>query len=92
MRDREMNDRELDKSVSESSASSRIADEVGKILRREPRDIDPDANLFELGLGSLQMTRLVTRLRRTDRRISFRTMAAQPTLAAWSRYLDSLRT
>ncbi|MDV9169080.1 phosphopantetheine-binding protein [Streptomyces sp. W16] len=64
-----------------------IADMVGL----GPAEIAEDANLVHLGLGSLEMMRLVTRWRRAGLVVSFRELAAEPTLAAWQRHLDEVR-
>jgi aryl carrier-like protein len=56
----------------------------------EPDTIAPDANLVHLGLGSLEMMRLVNRWRRDGLAVSFGTLAAEPTLEAWQRHLDSV--
>ncbi len=47
-----------------------------------------DDNLVFLGLGSLEMMRLVTRWRREGLKVEFRELAATPTISAWAEKLE----
>ncbi|WP_460530809.1 phosphopantetheine-binding protein [Flindersiella endophytica] len=62
---------------------------VAEMIGAEPGDIAMDANLVHLGVDSLGMMRLANRWRRAGIRVPFRELAADPTLAAWQRFLDS---
>lgn len=68
-----------------------LRDLVAAIVGVEPSTIPDDANLIRLGVDSLGMLRLVNRVRRAGLRVSYQELAAEPTLAAWQRYLDGLR-
>ncbi|CAM5506547.1 hypothetical protein GCM10010329_63820 [Streptomyces spiroverticillatus] len=50
--------------------------------------ITGDAHLVHLGLGSLEMMRLVTRWRRQGVPADFAALAAAPTLDAWHQHLS----
>ncbi|MFB7620037.1 phosphopantetheine-binding protein [Kitasatospora sp. NPDC056181] len=73
-----------------TGVSTELRTTVAAAIGTEPTTIAPDDNLVHLGLGSLEMMRLATRWRRDGRPVSFRTLAADPTLAAWQRHLDTL--
>jgi aryl carrier-like protein len=64
---------------------------VAEILASPPAAVPLDANLFELGLDSLGVMRLVTQWRREGVRVSSRDLVADPTLLAWQDHLDLLR-
>lgn len=68
-----------------------LREAVAAIIGSEPSAIPEDANLIHLGIDSLGMMRLVNRWRRTSIRVSFRELAAEPTLAAWQRHMDAVR-
>ncbi|MGW1677361.1 amino acid adenylation domain-containing protein [Saccharopolyspora sp. NPDC002376] len=69
------------------------ADEVAErnALRRAVSDLlgieltaaDDDSNLFELGLQSLELMRLATRLKRAGAEVKFEQLSEDPRLAAW---------
>lgn len=59
---------------------SALADLIGIT----PSEIEDDANLIHLGLGSLEMMRLVTKWRRAGLGVAFGELAATPTYAAWN--------
>jgi aryl carrier-like protein len=69
-----------------------LREAVAAIIGSEPDAIPEDANLLQLGVDSLGMMRLVNRWRREGIRVSSRELAAQPTLAAWQRHIDALRS
>ncbi|GAA2268904.1 MULTISPECIES: phosphopantetheine-binding protein [Kitasatospora] len=47
-------------------------------------DVTDDANLIKLGLGSLQIMRLITRFRRAGADLGFGDLAGIPTFASWN--------
>ncbi|MEV6479324.1 phosphopantetheine-binding protein [Streptomyces sp. NPDC051576] len=57
---------------------------LGLLIGADPAEIADDANLIRLGLGSLQLMRLVTQWRRAGLTLTFGDMAANPTFAAWN--------
>ncbi|MFD3936182.1 phosphopantetheine-binding protein [Streptomyces sp. NPDC058611] len=59
---------------------SALADLIGIT----PSEIEDDANLIHLGLGSLEMMRLVTKWRRAGLGVAFGELASTPTYAAWN--------
>lgn len=61
---------------------------VAEILGTAPDTLKADDNLFEVGLDSLGVLRLVNRLRRDRIEVGFATLAQAPTLAAWSALLE----
>ncbi|MFI1382343.1 phosphopantetheine-binding protein [Embleya sp. NPDC020886] len=62
---------------------------VSAMIGTPPGEIAGDANLVLLGLGSLEMMRLVNRWRRQGLAIEFRDLAAEPTIDAWTERLAS---
>jgi aryl carrier-like protein len=60
---------------------------IAEIMEADPEEITGDANLVFLGLGSLEMMRLVTRWRRAGLAVDFAELAADPTLDAWTGHL-----
>ena len=54
-------------------------------------DIDGDANLILLGLGSLEIMRLVGRWRRMGVPADFAELAAEPTINGWVRHFAAIR-
>ncbi|WFR97527.1 condensation domain-containing protein [Rhizobium tumorigenes] len=66
-----------------------IRDVVVEILGEEPATISDGENLFEAGLDSVGLLRLVNRLRRGGLQVSFGDLAREPTLAAWDRLVGS---
>jgi aryl carrier-like protein len=62
---------------------------VAEMIGSEPGAVPLDANLNQLGVDSLGMMRLANRWRRAGVRVSFKELAAEPTLAAWQRHLNS---
>ncbi|MGD3110223.1 phosphopantetheine-binding protein [Streptomyces sp. YGL11-2] len=59
---------------------AKLADLIGV----SPTEIADDANLIRLGLGSLQMMRLVTAWRRSGLPVTFGEMARTPTFSSWN--------
>ncbi|MET7641807.1 amino acid adenylation domain-containing protein [Streptomyces sp. NPDC005438] len=66
-----------------------LRQEVSRLLDRELGPADEDVNLFELGLQSLQLMRLTSRLNRAGVRADFQRLAADPRLAAWYELLTA---
>lgn len=58
-------------------------------LGSEAEKLDPKENLFEAGLDSIGLLRLVNRLRRDRIEVDFASLALEPTLMAWNRLLGS---
>ena len=71
----------------EAPTMGEVRQRVGAIIGAEPDSIPHDANLFDLGVDSLGMMRLVNLWRRAGVRVSFRELAAEPTLQAWQRFV-----
>jgi len=65
-----------------------IRDAVVELLGEEPATISDGENLFEAGLDSVGLLRLVNRLRRGGLQVSFADLAREPTLAAWDRLVS----
>ncbi|MER5770361.1 amino acid adenylation domain-containing protein [Streptomyces sp. NPDC001985] len=57
---------------------------IAELVEEEPESIDPDANLFALGLASIEVMRLVGGWRRAGLTVNFAELAEQPTLAGWT--------
>jgi aryl carrier-like protein len=53
-------------------------------------NIDGDTNLILLGLGSLEIMRLVGRWRRMGIPADFGELAAEPTINGWARYFAAI--
>ncbi|MFD6533818.1 phosphopantetheine-binding protein [Streptomyces sp. NPDC060184] len=73
-----------------TEVSAALREAVATMIGAQPDEIAPDANLIHLGLGSLEMMRLVNRWRRDGLPVSFRALAAEPTLDAWQRHFDTV--
>ncbi|OZC95542.1 non-ribosomal peptide synthetase [Rhodococcus sp. 06-235-1A] len=58
--------------------------QVAELIGTEPEAVPVDANLFELGLESIVLMRLVGRFRKQGKAVTFADLAAQPTVSAWS--------
>jgi aryl carrier-like protein len=74
----------------QTQVSAALREAAAAMIGIAPETIAPDANLVHLGLGSLEMMRLANRWRRDGLPVSFRVLAAEPTLEAWQRHFDSL--
>ncbi|MFI6982092.1 phosphopantetheine-binding protein [Embleya sp. NPDC050154] len=64
--------------------SADLRESVSAMIGTPSGEIAGDANLVLLGLGSLEMMRLVTRWRRQGLAVEFRDLAAEPTIDAWT--------
>ncbi|WP_032405743.1 non-ribosomal peptide synthetase [Rhodococcoides fascians] len=58
--------------------------QVAELIGSEPEAVPVDANLFELGLESIVLMRLVGRFRKQGKAVTFADLAARPTVSAWS--------
>jgi aryl carrier-like protein len=74
--------------TSEPPTLDDLREAIAALTGLEPHAVPEDANLIQLGVDSLGMMRLVNRWRRARIKVSYRELAAEPTLAAWRRYLD----
>ena len=61
-----------------------IRAEVAELLGTTPTTVDPGNNLIGQGLDSIRMMTLAGRWRRQGIAIDFATLAATPTVEAWS--------
>ena len=57
---------------------------VAELIGAEPGAVSMDADLFELGLESIVLMRLVGRFRKQGSTVTFAELAAQPNISAWS--------
>ncbi|MFD9434111.1 phosphopantetheine-binding protein [Streptomyces sp. NPDC060002] len=57
---------------------------LAELIGISPSEIEDDANLIRLGLGSLEMMRLVTKWRRAGLGVDFGELTGTPTFAAWN--------
>lgn len=62
---------------------------LSDFLGREADHLAPEENLFEAGLDSIGLLRLVNRLRRDRIEADFASLSQEPTLAAWTRLLEA---
>lgn len=68
-----------------------IGDIVAELLDQESASIADGENLFEVGLDSVALLRLVNQLRRSGLQVSFSELAREPTIAAWDRLVNKNR-
>ncbi|MFE3761197.1 amino acid adenylation domain-containing protein [Streptomyces sp. NPDC059104] len=66
-----------------------LREEVAALMGVELGPDDDEVNLFELGLQSLQLMRLINRINRSGAGVDFTEMARDPRLGAWHRLLAS---
>ncbi|MBN9756423.1 MULTISPECIES: non-ribosomal peptide synthetase [unclassified Pseudonocardia] len=60
---------------------------IADLVDEEPADVGDDDDLFELGLQSIALMRLVSRWRDEGLDVGFGDLAARPTVAAWAALL-----
>ncbi|MBO0869454.1 MAG: hypothetical protein J2P15_12895 [Micromonosporaceae bacterium] len=60
---------------------------VAAALNLPVGDLAETADLFELGMDSLALIRLITQWRRSGRSVTFEELTENPTLAAWQALL-----
>jgi aryl carrier-like protein len=65
-----------------------LRETIAGMIGTEPSAIPLDADLLQLGVDSLGMMRLANRWRKVGIRVSFKELAAEPTLAAWQRFMS----
>ncbi|BBB00124.1 hypothetical protein RVR_7041 [Actinacidiphila reveromycinica] len=68
-----------------------VREAAAKIMGITPEEIDDDANLVMLGLGSLQVMRMSSRWRRAGTPVDFDTLVAEPTVRAWAAHVAQVR-
>ena len=68
--------------------ATEITAQIAQLIAANVDDIAADDNLVVLGLGSLEMMRLVTRWRRAGLTVDFGAVVAEPTVTAWARLLQ----
>lgn len=66
----------------------RMRSAVAEVLAEDPETITDQENLFEAGLDSMGLLRLVNRWRRDGLEVNFADLAQNPTLAAWTALID----
>ncbi|KQU57001.1 non-ribosomal peptide synthetase [Rhodococcus sp. Leaf278] len=64
--------------------TEKLRAQVAELIGVEPDSVSLDANLFELGLESIVLMRLVGRFRKQGSAVTFADLAARPTISAWS--------
>ncbi|MGJ6960525.1 phosphopantetheine-binding protein [Streptosporangium sp. G11] len=79
----------MERDISRPPAADDLRRTIATIVGTEPGEIAGDTNLVFLGLGSLEMMRLVTRWRRQGVAVEFGELAAEPTVDAWQRHLHA---
>ncbi|MFJ5121770.1 phosphopantetheine-binding protein [Kitasatospora sp. NPDC088548] len=57
---------------------------LAELIGIDPTEVGDDDNLIQLGLGSLEMMRLVTKWRRAGLPVAFGELTDTPTFAAWN--------
>lgn len=57
---------------------------LAELIGISPSEVEDHANLIHLGLGSLEMMRLVTKWRRAGLAVAFGELTGTPTFAAWN--------
>ncbi|WP_066362977.1 phosphopantetheine-binding protein [Herbidospora mongoliensis] len=70
------------------SVKEELRTTVAGLVGADPASVADDDNLVLLGLGSLEMMRLVTKWRRSGLKVEFRDLAATPTISAWTSKLE----
>ncbi|WP_410598287.1 phosphopantetheine-binding protein [Amycolatopsis sp. lyj-90] len=63
---------------------------VAAMTGADPAGITPTTSLLDLGVGSLEMMRLVNRFRRAGLAVEFRVLSAHPTLGAWMEHVATV--
>ncbi|MEU5692037.1 salicylate synthase [Actinosynnema sp. NPDC020468] len=69
-----------------------LRDLAAELTEEEPASIDAQANLFELGLESIALMKLVGTWRRAGIEVNFAELAGNPTLDGWSKLLAERRS
>ncbi len=66
-----------------------IREEVAELLGISPDDVDPETDLISQGLDSIRMMSLAGRWRRQGIDVDFASLAAEPSVNAWSGLVSS---
>ena len=74
--------------VSPAVRAEAIRGEVAEMLGVDAQAIDPEGDLVGQGLDSIRMMALAGRWRRLGFAVDFATLAAAPTIAAWSELMS----
>jgi mycobactin phenyloxazoline synthetase len=77
--------------ASVAGSPSAIRAEVAELLGVSADTVDPDVNLISQGLDSIRMMALAGRWRRRGIGVDFATLAAAPTVEAWSLLVSGAR-
>jgi aryl carrier-like protein len=72
----------------DTTIADRLRRAVSDVVGIEPEKIAGDTNLVVLGMGSLELMRLVNRWRKDGYTVDFKQLAEVPTIDAWSRHLE----
>ncbi|MCY0935127.1 phosphopantetheine-binding protein [Streptomyces sp. H34-S4] len=77
--------------AAETAAQETVTLILGKITGRfmavDPETLFPDTNLVHRGLGSLEIMRIVSELRKAGIRADVKELAVNPTLESWTKHL-----
>ncbi|MEJ3655424.1 phosphopantetheine-binding protein [Actinomycetes bacterium KLBMP 9759] len=73
------------------STADFLREAVGELSGIPVDEIADDVNLVLLGVGSLEVMRLSTKLRRRGLPVEFEVLAAEPTIDAWAAHVDEVR-
>ncbi|CCQ17865.1 Nonribosomal peptide synthetase [Rhodococcus sp. AW25M09] len=68
----------------QGTGSDQLRTLVAELIGIEPEAVSGDANLFELGLESIVLMRLVGRFRKQGSKVTFADLASRPTVSAWT--------
>ena len=74
--------------VSPAVSAEAIRGEVAEMLGVDAQAIDPEGDLVGQGLDSIRMMALAGRWRRLGFAVDFATLAAAPTIGAWSELMS----
>ncbi|MFJ9567898.1 phosphopantetheine-binding protein [Streptomyces fuscichromogenes] len=66
-----------------------IREAVAAVLGLPARDLADDVNLVQMGMKSLHVMQLINGWRRQGRTVTFRDLAADPTIEAWTARLTA---
>lgn len=75
--------------MGKSLTRQEVRDAVAQRIGVRSDEIDADENLVVLGLGSLEMMRLINTWERSGVHAEFRLLAANPTLRGWWGHLTA---
>ncbi|WP_232668443.1 phosphopantetheine-binding protein [Pseudonocardia sp. TRM90224] len=78
-------------STTETTTADFLREAVTELSGIPGDELAGDANLVQLGVGSLEVMRLATRWRRRGLAVEFAVLAAEPTIDAWAAHVDDVR-